>query len=38
MWDLRNLKKLSFSIDEMKKIASELGENGDFTDLVFVNE
>jgi len=38
MWDLRNpSKKLKFSINELKKIASELGENG-HTDLVFINE
>ena len=39
MWDLRKPQiKLKFSIDELKKIASGLGEDGDFTDLVFVKE
>ena len=39
MWDLKNpSKKLKFSIDELKKIASEIGEKGGFTDLLFVKE
>ena len=39
MWDLRNpSKKLKFSINELKKIAAELGEDGAHTDLVFINE
>ena len=39
MWDLRYPnKKLKFSVDEIKGIALDLGENGAFTDLVFSNE
>lgn len=39
MWDLKNpSKKLKFSIDELRKIATEIGEEGNFTDLVFVKE
>jgi FkbM family methyltransferase len=39
MWDLKNpSRKIDFSIDELKKIASDLGTDGDQTDLLFVNE
>ena len=39
MWDLKNPDvKMKFSIDEMRKIASNLGEKGDHTDLLFINE
>ena len=39
MWDLRNpAQKLQFSINELKKIASQIGNDGDFTDFLFVKE
>ena len=39
MWDLKNPGvKMKFSIDEMRKIAFNLGEKGNFTDLLFINE
>lgn len=39
MWDLRNPSlKIKFNIDELKKIASELGMEGKHTDLLFINE
>ena len=39
MWDLRfPLKKLKFSIDEIKSIALDLGEDGAFTDLILSND
>ena len=39
MWDLRYpYKKLKFSVDEIKSIALDLGEDGNFTDLVFSND
>ena len=39
MWDLKKPGvKMKFSIDEMRKIAFNLGEKGNFTDLLFINE
>lgn len=39
MYDLRfPTQKLKFSVDEIKKIAAELGDDGNHTDLVFLND
>lgn len=39
IWNLKNPnKKINFSIDQLKKIASNLGFEGSFTDLVITND
>jgi FkbM family methyltransferase len=39
IWDLENpAKKLQFSINELKVIASRIGDGGGFTDLLFMKE
>jgi len=39
MWDLKNpAKKMQFSIEQLKTIASKIGDDGDFTDFLFVKE
>lgn len=39
MWDLKNpTEKFEFSVDEIKKIAARLGAQGDYTDLLLLDE